>query len=215
MEQLLKYYRDFFKSRDFRQIMDKGNEAGGRFLRFQKEDLVVTINLKPLADKTQIVAAKFLQPAGTPPPEEIKPSVKDGLFTLPAKDFPGRDLAFIPRPPDSVRLFNNANTFIYTTKLPLPEAVRFYQAQMVAKGWQESNQVATRDAVTAYKKNTGKKTLGVESPFSDGENLEQVIQDSYMLFFTSIYGQAEITVMPNFMDRKAGSMIQVSYKKTP
>ena len=61
-------------------------------------------------------------------------------------------------------------------------------------------------------KANNKKSLGIESPFADGENFEQVINDSYVLSFSAGSKSAEITIFPNFISRAFGSIVQISYK---
>lgn len=212
-----KYYKDFFEGKEFNKILDQTDTKTSRqILRFKKEDLVVSISIEPDAQGgCRIVVAKYLQPAGMPDPEQIKPSVKDSFFALPKKDVPGEDLFIIPRPPQSVRMVSMNKSgraiLLYTTTLSVSEAVDFYKDNMPDKGWKVTNITAARDAANAYKAAKNKKSLGVESPFSDGENFEEVINDSYMMSFGGDNGKSQIVIFPNFMGRKLGSMVQITY----
>ncbi len=210
------YYRNFFQQHEFQKIIDKLEEKSKkRLLRFQKDDLFVSISVRVKEDKTEVVVAKYLQAAGELPPEKIKPSVKDTLFALPKEDVAGNDLSAVPRPPQSVRIMGlergQGATVMYTTSLDVDAVADFYRAKMPDKDWTLTNEIAAKKAVQAYEKTTGKNELGVESPFSDGEDFEQVIKDSYVLDFKANFGSARITIFPNFMDRKLGSMVEVIY----
>jgi hypothetical protein len=218
--EVIRYYRDFFQKEKFRQILEqKDNQGEIRLLRFQKEELVVSLTFEPKGGATQLIAAKFLQPAGAPAIDDARPSVKDTIAALPTQDLPGKDLQYIPRPPSSVRLVSqgtgNNFSLMYSTKLSVAEALNFYQAQMLAKGWQKTGSVAMRDALAAYKKNTGRNPPAVRSPFSGAEDMDQALAEGHVTGFSSFYGQAEITVFPNILDRKLGSIVQISYQKKP
>lgn len=217
-ETVCAYYRSFFQQHEFQKIMDELNEKTKKqLLRFKKDDLVVSIAVMVKADKTQVVIAKFLQAAGELPPEKIKPSVKDSLFTLPKEDTPGQDLSVVPRPPESVRIMGiehgSSATMMYTTPLNVDAVADFYREKMPEQEWKLANEIAAKKAVDAYEKATGKKTLGINSPFSDGEDFEQVIKDSYVLNFEAGFGTAQITIFPNFLDRKLGSMVEITYSE--
>jgi hypothetical protein len=212
------YYRNFFQEQKFQKLIDKANiKTKRQNLRFKKDELLVSITITAGEDKTRIVTAKYLQPAGEPPLEEIKPSVKDTLFALPKQDVPGKDLADVPRPPESVRIASlgrgmNA-TIIYTTSLDVAAAADFYRQKMPQKQWAPVNEVSARKAVEAYEGATGKKGLGIQSPFSDGEDFQQIINDSYVLNFSADFGSCQITIFPNFLGRELGSMVQIAYSE--
>jgi len=212
---ILEYYQQFFSSQGFEAILDKQRQTRNkRLLRFKKDDLVVSIALLSKLEETEVVVAKYLQPEGAPPIEELKPSLKDSMFALPKEDCEGEDLDIIPRPPDSVRLLSldrgNMVTLSYATSLFVEEARDFYKLNMPYQGWEIKQEMAAADGLNAYKRTTGKSSLGVKAPF-EGFNVEQVIRDSYLLEFYGRFGRANITILPNFMDRESGSMVQINY----
>lgn len=211
---IAEYYQRFFKSHDFENILDEIEEKQNkRLLRFKKEDLVVGIALMPKAEGTEVVISEYLQPAGSPPPEKLKPSVND--LTLPQEDQPGKDLKIIPRPPQGIRWMSmdtgKRAHLMYATPLGVGEVVGFYKANMPDNSWEIERETATRDTMDTYVQATGKKDLGIKTPFRDAEDLNEIIKDSYVLDFKSGYGRARITVFPNFMDRRLGSLVQIVY----
>ena len=214
---LIDFYTDFFTARDFEKILDKSHPDGKKLLRFKKEDLVVGISITEKNADTEIVIAKFLQGPGELPPEKTKPSVKDSMFTLPASDTPGEDIANIPRPSPSVRITSlktGLGTMVmYTTPLDVASTVAFYNAHMPDYGWQLLERSGIDEAVREHIKVSDKDSLGVQSPFSDGEDFEQVVRDSYVLSFSSGAKNAEIVIFHNFLSRKLGSIVQVSYSE--
>jgi len=84
---------------------------------------------------------------------------------------------------------------------------------MADDGWDILNQSAVGEATQEYMKANGKKDLGIELPFSDGEDLGQVVNDSYILNFEKGSEKAETTILPNFTSRERGSMVQIAYHK--
>lgn len=215
---LTNYYRQFFKEQGFNSIFDKKETVAREdkwLLRFKKQDLVVSLALMPKFGYTEVVVTQYLQPAGSLPPEKLRPTIKDTLLALPEKDQPGEDLSIIPRPPKSVRWMSpgtgKAVQLAYNTSLSVDEARDFYKTQMPSWGWEMEIEIATNEAVSAYKKSTGKRDLGIKTPFKDGEDLNQIINDSYVLNFKASHGQARIVIFPNFVDRKLGSIVQILY----
>jgi len=210
------FYADFFMRQGFQRILDKSNAKTGRqLLRFKKESLVVSISITGKDAGTDIVIAKYLQAPGELSPEETKPSVKDSIYALPKSDVPGADIDGIPRPTSSVRIMSlrqgKTATVMYTTPMDVAAAVNFYRKRMPDYDWKFLRQTGAEEATQAYMKESGKKDLGIRSPFSDGEDIEQVINDSYVLSFASGAESVQITVFPNFTSRALGSMVQVSY----
>jgi len=211
------YYLDFFtQQHDFKKILDKTNAKSGRqLLRFQKDALVVSISVTGNASGTQVVIAKYLQGPGELSPEEVKPSVKDSIYALPKSDVEGKDIPGVPRPSSSVRIMSlkqgKTATVMYTTSMGVEAAVNFYRKRMPDYDWKLLRQTEAQNATAAYMKASGKKDLGIESPFTDGEDIEQVINDSYVLSFASGPESVQVTIFPNFTSRALGSMVQVYY----
>lgn len=210
------YYRDFFQEQEFQKILDTLNaKTKKQLLRFKQDELVVSIAVFIRGGQTNVVIAKYLQAQGEPPPEEIKPSVKDSLFALPKKDVPGIDLSGIPRPPEGIRIMSRDEgggaTVMYTTPIDVATTADFYRREMAAQRWEPADEMAVWKAVDGYEKATGKKNLGIKSPFSDGEDFEQVVRDSYVLNFNSGSSTAEVIIFPNFAGRDLGSIVQITY----
>ncbi len=209
------FYADFFGKKDFEKVLDKTYpKTGKRLLRFKKDALVTSISIIRKGDNTEIVIAKYLQMAGEFPPEKTKPSVKDTIFALPVSDVEGIDAPGIPRPSPSVRItgvkMGQGVMAMYTTPLDVDSVVDFYCSRM-PDHWQLVLKSGAKEGMDEYLKVNKKESLGIQSPFSDGENFEQVVRDSVVLNFSSGSENAEITVFPNFSSRALGSIVQVSY----
>lgn len=212
------FYRNFFQEQGFQKKTDKPNvKTKKQFLRFKKNELVIDITVYDKQGQTEVGITKYLEPAGEPSLEKLKPSVKDSIFTLPKEDLPGKDITGISRPPESVRIssmdFGKSAQALYTTTLNAETTSDFYRKNMASSQWVLSNEIATKQAADAYKKTTKKKELGIESFFSDGESFEQIINDSYVLNFYSGKSKCQITIFPNFLSRELGSMVQISYNE--
>lgn len=215
-ENIIKYYKVFFENKGFQIVSDRQIQiANKRMLSFKKDILVVNIAILPKLGDTKVVIGKYLQPEGSPPIEELKPSLKDSMFALPKEDCEGEDLNIIPRPPESVRLSSSDTgsraVLVYTTSLSVPEARDFYKLNMPYQGWEIKQEMAAADGLNAYKRTTGKSSLGVKAPL-EGFNAEQIISDSYLLEFYGRFGRADITILPNFINRESGSMVQIVYE---
>ncbi len=213
------YYRNFFAQQRFQKISDTANEKIKRHtLRFKKDQLIVDVMVIDRQVKREIAISKFLQAEEETSPELAgRLTAKSLISFMPDEDEPGKDLTTVPRPPQSVRMMVRDNgdglTIMYRTSLNAKATADFYRLKMPAYQWKLVNETATAKAVEAYKQATGEKSLGIKSPFPDGENLEQVVSDSYMLKFSSGSDSAQITVMPNFLSRKLGSMVQIVYSE--
>lgn len=210
------FYVGFFAQQGFQKILDKSNaKTGKQLLRFRQGSLVVAISIIGKEADTEIVIAKYLQGPGELPPEEIKPSVKDSIYALPKSDVAGADIPGVPRPSSSVRIMSlkrgKTATVMYTTSMDVAAAANFYRKRMPDYNWEFLSQAGTREAAQAYMKESGKKSMGIESPFSDGEDMEDVINDSYVLSFADGAENVQVTIFPNFTSRALGSMVQVTY----
>lgn len=187
-------------------------------MRFKKDRLLVDITVLDKQIKTEIGVSKFLLPQEETSPEEAgRLLAKNLLSNLPQEDLPGEDLVNVPRPPQSVRLMSQdccpAATVTYSTSLDVTAAADFYRLKMPNYHWQLTSQAATAKALEAARQASGQATLGIKSPFPDGENFEQVISDSYVLEFRSGSDTCRITIFPNFLNRKLGSMVQIVYQE--
>lgn len=213
-EQIAGFYLNYFDKKEFKKTMDNLEaKTKRRVLRFKKDEEVVSIAITPKQNGSEIVLARYRQLPGEPEIEKLKPSLHNPLFALPKQDVPGVDLAQVPRPPESVRMMGKhmggGALLLYTTILDVGATADFYKTKMPDQGWRLENDIATKDAVDAYKRATKKKTLGISAPFSDGEDFEQIVTNSCVLVFKGSEGEAKITIFSNFMDRKLGSMVQI------
>jgi len=212
------YYRGVFQEEGFTKIYDQLDTKSNRqLLRFQKDNLVVSFAVfLNKQNQANIIIAKYLQEKGELSIEEAKPSVNDTLFAFPTEDVPGVD--YLPRPPQSVRIASSSQgqmiSLIYSTVLDVDAAISFYRKQMLNDDWDFESQTSAAEAAQEYMKINGKKELGLELPFSDNENIDQVVNDSYVLNFSSGADKAEITIFPNFASRRLGSIVQISYYKS-
>jgi hypothetical protein len=216
---VINFYKRFFTNREFRIVLEKKDDFGGRrLLRFKKEVLVVSVAVTPQGEETQVVIAKYLQPEEASPLEEPKASLKDLMGGLPKSDHPGsKDLKIVPRPPQSIRWLGQkwGSRFMltYATKLSVPEVVKFYKERMPHHAWRLNDEIATQKAINAYERISGKK-IDLPDPFGEeGEDFDSIVDASILLDFRGDYGQARITAFPNFMDRKEGSIVSIVYKK--
>ncbi len=220
-ERIKEYYRCFLNNQGFKNTREK-NLGEIKLLRFKKEDwmgkqeLVVDVVLFEDPQGTKVSIAKYLQNAGCPDIEENKISLKDIVGSFPQEDTQGKDLKMIPRPPESIPWLNSdregSSNLLYASPLSVAQLKEFYQRQMPAQGWEMEKESNVGEAAKAYKQATHKKDLGLPTLFADGENLEQVITDAYVLICKTSQDRAKITIYPNFMDRKAGSLVQIDYR---
>ncbi len=212
------YYCQFFQENGFSKVKEEElfGKSSFKQIRFKKDELVINIILASKPDQTTDVAiSKYLQPQASPDLEQLKPSVKDSFLTLPAEDQQGNDLLIIPRPPKSVRLADldqgkGSVTLVYTTELGAQETKEFYKESMPEQAWELEKEVCAGDLMEAYKK-TAKKNINLPSPFSDGEDMNEVAAGAYQLSFKARFGKAGVSIMPNFMDKKLGSIVQINY----
>lgn len=217
---IIGYYQNFFNEHGFEKVSDKRFESIKlRIIKFKKEDLIVSIAIESKFGGAKVVINKYLQTEGSPSPEEQLASLKNSpLFSIPKEDQPGKDLSFIPRPPDSVRWLNKVTSqqvlLIYSTVLPLQELKQFYLNNMPSYGWQLTKGIATKDTIRAYdrvEKQDPQLAGGLNGIMKDGEDITQVASDSYVLGFRSQKGTAKVIIYPNFVDRKLGSMVYITY----
>jgi hypothetical protein len=215
------------------QLNRKMSEAGVVFFRFKGKDkeylhpgeafvvdIVLTRKDKDGQNGTLVVISKYIQSENSPDIEKSLISVKDPMFSIPEpeseEDVPGEDLKIIPRPPQSTRWSASAQKnqvrLIYATSLSVTEAVEFYKNKMPGYDWQVERETATKDALDAYTQATGgKEAFRVPKFFGGLEDPKEIIRGGYVLNFKGSQGQAQITVMPNFIDTKRGSIVSISY----
>jgi len=214
-DKIREFYEHFFEAKDFEVILDRRDKKQNeKFLRFKREDLVVNI---AFLDNGQIVIAKYLQPKGSPDIEKMPLSVKDFAANLPTQDVEGKDLEDVPRPPSSVRFTNTEigtrSLLVYRSSLTVEDIRGFYQSEMARLGWQLEGDFAVNKAVEAYKNNTRRKDLGIRTPFSDGEDLADIVSGAYLLNFKGSDAKVMITVFPDFVDKKSGTVVNIDYSK--
>jgi hypothetical protein len=228
------YYCLFFQENGFKKIKEedlfqdtsslelkfKKQEVLGdvsiKQMRFKKKELVIDVILSSRPGQpTEIAVAKYLQPEGSPDLEHLKPSIKDSFFDLPKEDGPGKDLLNIPRPPQAIRWASLGEAkdmiLVYATELTVQQAKEFYKENMPYQEWELEKEVSAGQLLDAYKKTTG-KSVNIPPLFIDAEDLSGVVADTEQLEFKGQSGKAQISIMPNFVDRKLGSIVQIAYK---
>lgn len=214
------YYRNFFALQGFQKISDSiDRKRKKQSLRFKKDRLIVDLMVIDKEIKREIAISRFLQaPEETSPESAGRLTANNLISALPKEDSPGEDLADLPRPPQSVRLMRRdsgagGTTIIYSTSLGVRDIVDFYRMKMSGRRWELTNATTMGKALETYKQTSGETDLGIKSPFPDGENFQDVVSGSYILQFNSDYADAQITVFPNFLNQKLGSMVQVAYQE--
>ena len=217
------YFKNFLKDKNsppeaLNLIDQEYSKLNLKTARFSKEneviDFIVMKNAKD--NKTKAAVLKYTQNPGEAPLEQMRPSVKDNLFALPKEDVPGSDLIIVSRPPKSVRLASvvrgNSSAATYSTELVPDEARDFYKTQLALSGWKIDYDTVAGDAFDKYKKLSGQEAMGnIPQIFSDGEDLNQIIRESYQLSFKGSSGILKVSIMPNMIDRKAGSIVNIQY----
>lgn len=213
------YYRQFFHEQGFAKLIDKFEKGiGGLQLRFKKDDFVVNVSVMAKADKTEVVIAKYFEPAGAAAIEKSPLSLKDVLFDPPKQDIPGgADTSVVPRPPDSVCFMNmrmaGERHIMYRAALSASVGADFYRKVMAGKGWDAGEEIAVKDAVEAYKQAENKNNLGINLPFIGAGNIERIIGESIMLEFFTERGNARIVVSPDFIRPEDMSIVSIIYKE--
>ena len=101
----------------------------------------------------------------------------------------------------------------YTTTQSIPELGRFYVKNMSSYGWKLESNIATKNSMEVYDRFSGtKKSIIIPKlPFADTEDLSKIIQDSYILDFKNRKAKVRITIFPNFVNRRLGSMVNLNY----
>lgn len=224
-DNIIRFYRDFFEGIAFKVIEDKNIESRDKkLLKFQKEELIVTISIVPKFGETQVVIAKYLQPKDAPTiKEQLRSFDSSPLFTMPKEDQPGEDLKFIPRPPQSIRWYgaklggddNSGYLLTYAVSLTVEELSDFYREAMPKKGWRFTRETNTQDALSLYKNTTGKEQwFNEKQPPFTGINqayFNDIISKSKTLDFSGELGTARIAIFPNFIEKDAGAFAQITY----
>lgn len=216
------YYQSNLAKDGFKITLEDKKTDKVKLVRFKRidqksrQELVLDFVLSIQPQGTKVSIGKYLQPQGGPDLENLPLSLQDkSLFSLPKTDNPGEDLPNVPRPPQGIRLAsmvkNGAGILLYSSALTAEEVREFYRDQMPAEGWEIKNDVSAGAAMDAYKKNTHKSSLGIQVPLTDGQDFEEVISGAYVLDFGDKVNKVRITVMPNFIEIKDGSMIQINY----
>ncbi len=217
LEAVKTHYQNFFKEKGFTPAdFTVPAVEGVSVSRFKKEPLSVDIYFIVKPEGIEVTVAKYLQEPGEPDLEKTKFSVKDPLFKLPSEDVSGEDLLIIPRPPDSVRWMaqelNQGASLMYATSLTVAQAREFYLSKMPYQGWELSGEIDSGKAIGSYEKQT-KKELKINTPLADAEDFNEIFRAGRVLSFNGRFGRAEISLMPNFMDKKLGAIVQVEYSE--
>ena len=210
-----RFYEDFFAARGFEKTMDNAATSGKHLFKFQKQDLAVGLVFSSQGNQNQIVVTKYLQPPGAVGvEEETKLSVGDTFLATPKEDVPGEDLEFVPRPPDSIRWARTEAqgriNLVYGTRNSIESLVSFYGQRMSYYGWTLTKEQGMAPTVSAYENIQGVPPLP-QLPIEGAEDLKGVIRDMHLLDFSGQKGKVSISIMPNFLDRRNGSVVQIDY----
>lgn len=210
------YYQDFFARNQFKLIFN-AEQKQKRVMSFQKDSLMVNISLERKGSGTEVGVASYLLPAGASSPAGLKPTFGELVALLPKQDQAGDDPAFIPRPPESVRLISmpvgdSAAYFTYRSILSVGQISKFYEDKMLEAGWKIENKTEMDEALTDYQRET-KSEVGARPLFPD-LTLGELISGGTVLHFKGEQGAAEIALL-NLKSSKEqqGSFIQIKYVK--
>lgn len=213
---VIRYYQDFFAQNQFKLISDKQHKQQ-KLIIFQKGNFVASLSLETKGSGTEVGVASYLLPAGVSSLEDIKPAFSEVIALLPKQDQPGDDLAFIPRPPKSVRLpsvpVNDTTVYLtYKSSLPVNQTREFYKNKMPAAGWEMESEIAMDEELSSYEQ-AAKTNVGARPIFSD-LTLKELISGGTILHFKGEHGIAEISLVNvKSSEKEQGSFIQIRYVK--
>ncbi len=177
---------------------------------------MIDVVMAPKPEGTSIAVARYTQLPGTADLEKTLPSLKDSFMALPTQDTKGEDLNVIPRPPNSVRwasLIQSGQAMLtYAVPLSVAEAAQFYKSNMPYQAWELQDETPARQLINDYTRLSGNRNLGLPS-LIQGVDLNRIASESYIMNFKGRYGQTRITIMPNFIDKKAGSVVHILYNE--
>jgi len=168
---------------------------------------------------SQVVIGKYLESSGGIKAERNPLSLVKDVFPKEDKGGTDEDFSDVPRPPDSVRWMKEYNkmtkgTIIsYTSVLTIPELGRFFVKNMPSYGWKLESNIATKNAIAVFDKYSETKSNKIipKLPFPDMEDLSKIIEDSYIIDFRNKTAKVRITIFPNFVNRKLGTMVNINY----
>lgn len=217
-EAVIDYYQDYLAKNGFQLILDT-QDKHRKLLRFQKNTFVLNIALLSPAEETKVAVTYYIQPAGKPSPEKgvlsWRELVSNGFPPAGSADNPGKDLDFIPRPPESTRLVSvimpNFSYLGYLSTYTVDQLRDFYSKNMLSLGWEAEDEISMGDTLKRYKEATHKKSI---SP-APGIDLEQIVQGGYVLNYKGYNGAARINILSNRYSEKnkVNSIILIRYGK--
>jgi hypothetical protein len=212
---IIDYYKGFFEGKEFEVVLDKVS-AGRKLVRFNKEGLIVNISVAPQGDETQVVVAHYSLPQGASPLDEPKPTWQEAISMLPKEDSPGKDLPFIPRPPESVRVlsvdYKNSADLSYISSKPPEEVREFYENQMSSRGWESERELDTEGVISDFKRKASREGQRTDIPMLAGTSLEQLASGGGIMYFKGHGGRAQVSVLKGGSE-EIGSLIQIKYVK--
>lgn len=136
------------------------NQQGIEVLMFSKEDKFLNIMLQNILDKNFITIAQSIKP------EELTEEKQgEAPSEIPSSDSAGRDLRFVPRYPDAVRISNAESengkkvSLAYYTKDPVEDVVDFYLKNMGNYYWSLENELDFQNLPGAL---TGKLNVDIK-----------------------------------------------------
>lgn len=216
-EAVIDYYQDYLVKQGFRLIVDT-QDKNRRLLRFQKDKFMLNIALLLPSEETRVAVTYYIQPKNKPSPEKGAFSweelISNALPSAGSADYPGKDLDFIPRPPESTRIFSvhmsNFSYLGYISTYSVDELRNFYGNNMI--GWEAEDGIPMGDTVKKYKEVFHKKEVISSIP---GIDLEQIVQGGYVMKYKGHDGAAQVNLFSNRYSEKnkAKSIILIRYDK--
>ena len=193
-------------------------DAIRRLFRFKRGELVVNVDIRPQdGGGAQVAVSIYTQPPGTPEPENLRPSWTEMTSALPAKDQPGKDLDFLPRPPKGVRMMGfsvgNSTFLTYTSPLSVLEVRDFYKDALKTTGWEVQFESSMSDVFTTYIKHVDKAQQAKTSAVLGGL-VKEAMKDGYVLRLKGEQGKLAISIFKKpTMDASDASVVQIRYDK--
>jgi hypothetical protein len=136
---------------------------------------------------------------------------------LPKEDQVGKDLDFIPRPPEGTRVsWSTYQEYTYLTYASpsLPKDLReFYKIQMVVKGWELEKELDLAQSVDDFRNTPLGKDAKEIFPIS-GISISTLASGGATMDFKGYWGRATISILNNGLSSKeSGSLVQIKYAK--
>lgn len=214
---IVTYYRGFSRDQGFEVTVDKEDKQAGRLLGFKKGGSAINIAVKSMGPESEVVVTKWLQPKNMSSLKEIKFSWDELVASLPETDESnGRDIAFVRRPPESIRLMSlkqpNITYLLYYSKILPAQAKEFYKVQMPKDGWEIEKETSVAQAAKELKQMEKPPDFKESLPFS-GVTLEDFIKNAYIFNFKNKEGKARVALFDTNTSQRRGSFVWIEYER--